>query len=320
MQPFARCLMAAACAFAFAPLAWAQGWPVKIIRLIVNFPAGSPVDVIARIYASRLGEALGQPIVIDNRAGAAGNIGLDIVARSAPDGYTLLNSSGSPFVLGVHLYKLGFDAARDLGPITPTARASAFLVVRPGLPVRSVPELIALARANPGKLNFASTGNGALPHIAAEMMLRMAKIRVTHVSYKGSPQMITALLGDEVDFTFDPGSAAPYIKAEKLRLLAVASAARSPIFPDTPTMAEAGTDVSASTVHGVFAPVGTPREIVTRLNREINRIMQTAEARAVLASIANEPVAASPEEYATLLRRDRERFGAIIREANIRAD
>ena len=318
MHPLVRCLIAAA--FALAPPASAQAWPVKPIRLIVNFPPGGGPDVIARSYAPQLGEALGQTVVVENRAGAAGNIGLEVVAKSAPDGYTLLNSPGGPIIVNPSLYKLSVDVARDLEPVAPTARTSMFLVVRPSLPVHSVAELIAHARANPGKINFGSPGSGSMPHISAEMMLRAAKIQATHVPYKGSAQVLTDLLGDQINFTFDPGVAVPHIKAGKLRLLAVTSGARSPIFPDAPTMAEAGMDVNTSTLSGVYAPAGTPREIVNRLNREISRIMQTTEALAGLAAIATEAVTASPEEFTAHQRRDRERFGAIVREAGIRAD
>ena len=318
MHALASCLFAAA--IAFAPPAWAQSWPAKPIRMIVNFPPGSGPDVITRIYSGRLGEALGQAVVVENRAGAAGNIGLEAVAKSAPDGYTLLNSPGGPIIINPHLYKLGIDVARDLEPVAPTARTSMFLVVRPSLPASSVAELIAYIRANPGKINYGSPGSGSMPHISAEMFSRAAKIQFTHVPYKGSAQVLTDLLGDQLNFTFDPGVAVPHIKAGKLRLLAVTSGARSPIFPNTPTMAEAGMDVNTSTLSGVYAPAGTPREIIARLNREISRIMQTAEAHAALAVIATEGVTASPEEFAALQHRDRERFGAIVREANIRAD
>ncbi|OGA72686.1 MAG: hypothetical protein A3G81_31295 [Betaproteobacteria bacterium RIFCSPLOWO2_12_FULL_65_14] len=326
MHRLARCLIAAAFAFAsaftFAPLACAQTWPVKPIRLIVNFPAGTGPDVLARIYAPGLGEVLGQPVVVENRPGAAGNIGLELVAKSAPDGYTLLNTGGNAIVVNPHVYKLGVDFAKDLEPVAPTTRISAILVVavRPSLPVHNVAELVAYAKANPNKLNYGTPGSGTTLHIAAEMLLRAATIQATHVPYNGSGQVLAALLGGQIDFAFDPGVARPLIKSGKLRLLAVASAARSPFYPDTPTMAEAGADINTSIVNGVFAPAGTPREIVTRLNREISRIMQTAEARAIIAGISSELVTASPEEFAALMRRDRERFGAMVREANIRVD
>ncbi|MBI2958835.1 MAG: tripartite tricarboxylate transporter substrate binding protein [Betaproteobacteria bacterium] len=307
-------------AFAFAPLVWAQAWPEKPIRLIINTAAGGPVDQVARIFAPQLGEALGQPLVIEHRAGAGGNIGLEVVAKSAPDGHTLLHTSGSPIVVGPHLYKLNFDVGRDLVPVAPTVRATQFLVVRPDLPVKSVADLIAFGRANPGKLNFGSPGNGTVLHIYGEMLLRAAKIQATHVPYKGAAPALAALLGGGLDFVFDPGGAKPHIKAGKLRLLAVVLDARSPSFPETPTMAEAGADVGADPPYGVYAPAGTPREIVTRLNREIGRIMKTAGARAALAALGPEPLTASPEAFAALMQRDRERFGAFVREANIRAD
>jgi tripartite-type tricarboxylate transporter receptor subunit TctC len=319
MRPLASCLIAAAFALAFAPLAWAQAWPVKPIRLIVNSAPGSGVDVATRAFAPQLGEALGQTVVVDNRAGAGGNIGLEAAAKSTPDGYTLLSSPGGGILMAPHLYKLGFDVDKDLVPVAPTARLSIFLVVRPNLPVRNVAELIAHARANPGKLNFGSSGNGGSLHIAAEMLMRAAKIQAVHVPFKGGAPALIALLGGQVDFMFDPGPAVPHVKADKLRMLAVARATRSPVFPDTPTMAEAGTDVDVDLVQGVYAPTGTPREIIARLNREIGRIMQTVEVRATLASIGGDVVTASPEDFAARQRRERERFGVIIREANIRA-
>ena len=321
MPSRARCLIAAAFAFTFsiAPLAWAQAWPAKPIRLIVNFPAGGTTDLMARAFAPRLAETLGQPIVIENRGGAGGNVGLEIAAKAAPDGYTLLASSGSPICVGPHLYKLNFDVARDLVPIVPLGRILTVLVVRPDLPVRSVAELIAYIRANPGKLNYGSVGTGSTLHIHAERLLRTAKIRATHVPYKGAAQMLTALLSYEVDFAFDSGLTTPHVKSGKLRILAAAGAVRSPLFPDTPTFTETGTEV-ADTLFGVYAPTGTSSEIVVRLNREIGRIMQTPDARAVLATFAAEVVTASPEEFAAIQTRDRERYGAFIREANIRID
>lgn len=319
MRQLARCLIAAAFACASAPFAWAQSWPAKPIRVIVNFPAGGTTDLMARAFAPQLAETLGQPVVIDNRGGAGGNIGLEVVVKSAPDGYTLLASSGSPIVVGPHLYKLSFDIAKDLVPIVPLARILTVLVVRPGLPVHSVAELIAYARANPGKLTFGSVGMGSTLHIHAEKMLRSAKVQATHVPYKGAAQMVTGLLSNQVDFAFDSGLTIPHIKAGKLRLLAVAGEARSPLFPDTPTMTELGIEVWDA-VFGVYTPAGIPREIVTRLNREIGRIMQTAEARAVLATFAAEVATGSPEEFAALQQRDRDRYGAFIREANIHAD
>ncbi len=303
----------------FSPPASAQAWPTKPIRLIVNFPAGGTTDLMARAFAPKLAEALGQPVVIDNRGGAAGNIGLEVAAKAAPDGYTILASSGSPIVVGPHLYKLSVDVGRDLAPVAPLGRILTVLVVRPGLPVKSVAELTAFLRAHPGKLNYGSVGTGSTLHIHAERMLYAGKLKATHIPYKGAALMVTALLSDQVDFAFDSGLSIQHVKSGKLRVLAVAAAARSPMFPDTPTMAETGTEVNDA-LFGVYAPTGTPRAIVARLNRELTRIMQTPEARGVLATFAAEVFTATPEEFAEIQRRDRERYGTFIRAANIRAD
>ena len=320
MRRPARFLIAA-CLLAAAPQAFAQAWPDKPIRLIVNFGTGGAPDLVARLYAPRLSEALGQPVVVENRAGAGGNIGVEAVVRSAQDGYTLLSSASSSFVIGPHIYtKLAFDPVKDIVPVAAAALTPMYLVVRPGLPAATVAELVAHARANPGKLNYGSAGAGTLPHAAAEMLLRTAGIRATHVPYKGSGAALAALLGDQVDFVFDPGVAIPQVKAGKARLLAVGSAARSPGFPDTPTLREAGADMTAVSVGGLFAPAGTPAEIVARLNRELARIMQAPESRAALSAMAAEGITASPQEFAAQLTRDRERFGVIVREAGIRAE
>jgi tripartite-type tricarboxylate transporter receptor subunit TctC len=319
MHAIARCLTAAAFALAIAPPALAQAWPAKPVRMVVNFAAGGSTDVIARSMSSRLSETLGQQVVVENRVGVGGNIGLEAVARSAPDGYTLLHSSDGTVLINPHLYKMSVDVAKDLDPVAVTARSAIFFVVRPGLPVRSLAEFVAYARANPGKLNYGSAGNGTLQHVAAEMLMRAARIEVIHVPYKGSQQVLVDLLGGQIDFTFDLGGAIPHIRTDKVRLLAVPGSTRSPIFPDTPTMAEAGTNVDIQWLSGVYAPAGTPREIVVRLNREIGRIMQTPETRAVLASMAAEAVnPMTPEEFAAHQSRERARFGALVREANIR--
>jgi tripartite-type tricarboxylate transporter receptor subunit TctC len=316
MNLLANCLIAAP--FAFASPAFAQTWPAKPVKLVVNFAAGGSTDVIARSMSSPLSETLGQQVVVENRVGVGGNIGLEAVAKSAPDGYTLLHSSDGALLINPHLYKMAVDVAKDLQPVAPTARAAIFFVVRPGLPVKNLAEFVAYARANPGKLNYGSAGVGTLQHVAAEMMQRAANVKVTHVPYKGSQQVLVDLIGGQIDFTFDLGAAIPHIKTDKVRLLAVPGATRSTLFPDTPTMAEAGTNVDLIWLSGVYAPAGTPRDIVARLNREIARIMQTAETRAMLASMQAETVAPmSPEEFAAHQQRARDRFGALVRDANI---
>ena len=296
-----------------------QAWPTKPIRLIVNFPPGGTTDLMARAFSPKLAETLGQPVIIDNRGGAAGNIGLEVAAKAPADGYTILASSGSPIVVGPHFYKLSVNVDRDLAPIAPMARILTLLVVKPGLPVKSVAELTAYLRVNQNKFNYGSVGTGSTLHIHAERYLFVNKIRATHVPYKGAALMVTALLSDQVDFAFDSGLSVQHVRSGKLRALAVASNSRSQLLPDVPTMAETGTEVNDA-LFGVYTPTGTPRAIITRLNREIGRIMQLPDSRAALATFAAEPVTLSPEEFTDIQRRDRERYGNFIRTANIKAD
>jgi len=296
-------------------------WPTKTVRLVVNAAAGGVTDVAARSMAPKLSEVLGQQVVVENRTGVGGNLGAEAVARSAPDGHTLLHSSDGPILVNPHLMKMGFDVARDLDPVVPTGRANIFFIARTGLPVRTLAELIAHARANPGKLNYGSAGTGTLQHIATEMLARATKIDVVHVPYKGSQQVLVELMGGQVDFTFDLGASVPHVQSGKVRLLAVPGSARSPLFPDTPTMAEAGTPLDIVWLSGVYAPAGTPREVVARLNREIGRIMQTPESRAMLASMAADAAPTmTPEEFRAHQQRERDRFGAVVREAGIRVN
>ena len=315
-----RGAIAALLAAGLTPQSMAQSWPAKPVRMIVNGLPGASADLIARAFGPRLGATLGQPIIIDNRAGGGGTIAISATAKSSPDGYTLLHSPGSLFVFGPHMQGLDFDVTRDVVPVATTARNTILLVVRPSLGVNSVAELVALARANPGKLNFGSGSAGL--QVATVMMLRAAKIQATNVPYKGPPQVLNDLIGGQIDFAFDPGIAIAQAKAGKVKLLAAVSASRSSALPDLPTMAEAGTDVDAGaiTVLGLYAPAGLPRDIAARLNAELGRIMQTPEARAVVAGIGSDVVTSTPEEFAKSLQRDRERYGVVIREADIRID
>ena len=321
MSSVTRCLVGVAFALVFLPPAQAQAWPAKPVRLIVNFAAGGSTDVIARSMAQKLGETLGQPVIVDNRVGAAGNIGLDMVARAAPDGYTLLHSSDGPILINPHISKMEVNVAKDLLPIAPTAGTAMFLVARPGIPSRDMAEFLAHARANPGKLNYGSAGSGTVQHVAIEMIMSAAKFNSVHVPYKGSQAVLVDLLSGQVDFTVDLGAAIPHLKSGKLRLLAVPGKTRSPIFPDAPTLIESGVNVELVWISGVYAPAGTPRPIVTRLNTEIARIMQSPDAKAQLDAMAAEVVPAmTPEEFAAHQQRARDRFGEVVRSANIRAN
>jgi tripartite-type tricarboxylate transporter receptor subunit TctC len=315
--------LAVVCALvAAAASAHAQQWPSKAIRVVVNFPPGGAADQIARGVAPPLGEALGQPVVVENRPGANGNIGAEAVAKSAADGYTLLMSSGGAFSVNPHLYtKLPFDPLKDLVPVAAAARILVFLVVKPDLPAKSVEEFVALARASPGRLSYGSPGSGSSPHIAGEMFKRAARIDVVHVPYKGAAPALTDLLGGQLDFMFDPGIGLGHVRAGKLRLLAVGSPKRSPLFPDVPTVAEAGmAGFDADSWFGFYAPAGVPADILGRLNRELNRALQTPPVRDRILAIGGEPVAMSAAEFAEVQRKDRERFGAVVREAGIRLD
>ena len=314
-----RFLVAAVVALNCGTQAYAQAWPTKSIRLVVNFAAGGSTDVIARSMAQGLSESLGQPVIVDNRVGAGGNIGLELVAKALPDGYTLLHSSDGPILINPHLYKMNVDVAKELLPIAPTAGAALFIVARPGIPSRNLAEFLTYARANPGKLNYGSAGNGTLQHIAIEMLMAEAKFKAVHVPYKGSQAVLVDLLGGQVDFTVDLGAAIPYMKSGKLRLLAVPGKTRSPLFPETPTLIEQGTTVDLVWISGVYAPAGTSGAVVTLLNREITRIMQTPDAKKHLDAMAAEALPPmTPKEFAAHQQRARDRFGAVVRAANIR--
>jgi tripartite-type tricarboxylate transporter receptor subunit TctC len=256
--------------------AFAQGWPSKPIRVIVNVAPGGTADVTARLLAPRLGEALGQPLVVDNRGGGDGYVGIEAVARADPDGYTFLYAPGSRIMIAPHVVqRADIDPVKALLPVAPTGRISLFLVVHPNVPAKDFAAFLAYARANPGKLNYGTPGNGTAPHIAGEAFSRDAGIRMTHVPYKGAGPVLKDLLGGQIDLAFDSGTALPQVKAGKLRLLAVAASRRHPDFPDTPTFEEAGfKGVDGGPHFGFYATPGTPAAAVERFNREVAKLMQ----------------------------------------------
>jgi tripartite-type tricarboxylate transporter receptor subunit TctC len=317
--------LAAATALGLATLSgltFAQAWPAKPIRMIVNFPAGGVADVVARAVSPGLGEAIGQQLVIENRPGAGGNIGADAVAKAPADGYTLLMSSGGTISINPSLYaKMPFDPAKDLQPVAAAARVLVFLVIRPDLPPKDVKSFIDYVRANPGKLSYGSPGNGSSPHLAGEMFKSAARLYATHIPYRGAAPALTDLLGNQLDFMFDPGIGLTHVRSGKLRLLAVGSPKRSPLFPEVPTLDEAGLKgFDADSMFGFYAPAGVPQDIVARLNREINRQLQTPAIRDRVAALGGEVAPMTPAEFAERGRRDAERFGAIIRERKIVGD
>ncbi len=300
----------------------AQTYPGRPVRMIVPYPPGGPTDVLARIVAVKLSEALGQAFSIDNKAGASGMIGSAEVAKAAPDGYTLLGNA-SIHVINPSLYpKAAFDAIHDFTPVTQLAGVPLILVVNHDLPVKNVRELIAYAKANPGKLNFASSGNAAAPHLAGESFKIAAGVQMQHVPYKGSAPALTDLIGGQVQLMFDSmPSALPHIKVGKLRALAVTTARRSAAVPDLPTVAEAGVPgYDISTWYGLWAPKGTPRDIVERLASETAKILKQPDVRERYAALGAEPVGSTPDEFAAYCRSELTKWAKIVKESGAKAD
>ena len=305
-----------------APALAQTGASARPLRIVANFPPGGAADLIARAVAVPLSESLGQPVIVENRAGANGNLGGEAVARSAPDGTTLLLSSGGMVSVNPHIYpKMSFDPVRELTPVASAARVLVFLVARADLPVADIRDFLAYVKARPGKLSFGSAGNGSSPHLAAEMMKSQAELFAVHVPYRGAAPALQDLLAGQIDFYFDPGIGLNQVRAGKLKLLAVGSLRRSPMFPDTPTLDEAGLKgFDADTVFGFYAPAGLAAEAVTRLNAEINRALATSAVVERIRSLGGEPLSLSPAQFAARIADDSKRFGAIIRERNIRGD
>ncbi|NDZ15598.1 ABC transporter substrate-binding protein [Variovorax sp. WS11] len=322
--PLRRALLALALGAAVVPAAQAQGsnWPSKPIKVVVNFPPGGAADTIARAISQPLQDALGQPVLIENRGGANGNIGGENVARAVPDGYTLLMSSGGMVSVNPHLYpKMPFDPTKDLIPVAAAARILVFLVTKPSLPPQNVKDFIAYVKERPGKLSFGSPGTGSSPHLAGEMFKSQTGLFAVHVPYRGAAPALQDLLAGQIDFSFDPGIGLNQVRAGKLRLLAVGSPKRSPLFPEVPTLDEAGLKgFDADTVFGFYAPARTPPEVVTRLNTEINRILATPAVKERIANLGGEAVPGTPAAFHDRAMADSARFGAIIRERKILAD
>ena len=315
-------LAALAITCAVATGAQAQTWPNKPLKIVVNFPPGGAADQIARSVAQPLQTALGQTVVVENRAGSGGNLGGDAVAKSPPDGYTLLMSSGGMVSVNPHIYvRMPFDPVKDLVPVAAAARVLVFLVVRSESPSKDFKAFLADLKTHPGQRSFGSPGNGSSPHLATEMMKAQTGTFAVHVPYRGAAPALTDLLGGQLDFLFDPGIAIPHVRSGKLRMIAVGSPQRSPLFPDVPTLDELGLKgFDADTVFGFYAPAGTPEAVITRLNGEINRILATPALKERIAALGGVPAPMSPAEFAAKAAEDSKRFGAIIRERKIVGD
>ncbi len=295
-------------------------YPSRTIRIIVPFAAGGSTDIFARYIADKLAPALGQAVVVDDRAGAAGNIGAEVVAHAAPDGYTLLMATTGVMAINNALYQnMNFDAARDFEPVIFIASITNVLAVPPELPAKNVRELIALGKAKPGTLSFASSGAGSSTHLSAELFKSMTGADILHVPYKGSSQALTDLMAGRVSMIFDNmPSSLPFIKAGKLRALAVTGARRSPILPEVPTIAESGVPGYESlSWTGIAVPAGTPKDIVTRLNREIGIILKEPDMREKFAQAGADPIGGTPQAFTEHIRAEREKWSRLIRERGI---
>ena len=304
-------------------LAAEQPYPSKPIRLVVPFPAGGPLDVIARAIGQKLSLAWAQPVIIDNRPGAGGNIGADLVAKSAPDGYTILEGALSTHAVNVSLYsKMPYDPIKDFAPITLVAVTPNVLVLNPSVPANSVAELIGYARANPGKLAFGSGGNGSAGHLAGELFKTEARVDMVHVPYKGAAPAMQDLLGGQIQLMFDNlASSMQQVRAGKLKAIAVTTAKRSPLAPDLPTLAETGLPgFDIYTWWGFLAPAGTPKEIIAKWNAEVTRILNTPEMQAYFAQQGAEPSPTSPEQFEALIQREIPKYAKIIKASGAKVD
>jgi tripartite-type tricarboxylate transporter receptor subunit TctC len=297
----------------------AQAWPLKPIRMVVPFPAGASSDVVGRMLGQKISEQLGQQVVTDNRAGAGGNLGIGVAAKSPPDGYTIVLATASIAVSPALYSNPGYDPLRDLAPVARLTSIPNVMIVHPSVPAKTLRQFVSLARANPGKLNFGSGGAGTTNHLANELLKHLQKIDIVHVPYKGVTQAMTAMMGGEVAEVVMPvTTAAPQIRAGKVRALAVLTEQRIPTLPEVPTAIEAGVPGFTMPLwYGMFAPAATPREIVSRLSRELVRALEAPDMRERLTALGVDPWPGTPEQLGELLRVDIERYGAIARSAGL---
>lgn len=319
-----RCAGAlAALALVTATSAFAQAWPAKPIRVIVPFPPGGGLDIFARITAPRLQENLGQQIVVENRSGAGGMVGADAVAKAAPDGYTLLFASSAEITISQHLYpKMAYDAIKDFAPVSYAAHAAMLFSVHPSLPAKTLAEVIALARARPGQLSFASAGTGGIQHLAGEILKTAAKIDIVHIPYKGAGPAVIDMVGGQVQMGFTAlPSSIQHARSGRLRPIAVTSATRSAVAPELPTFTELGyPQLDLVVWYAALFPAHTPPEIVARMSAEINRAVNSPDVKAKLLEQGVESVGTTPEQLAKFMAAESARYGKIIRDTGARPD
>jgi tripartite-type tricarboxylate transporter receptor subunit TctC len=314
-------ILVATCGIAAAQALRPTDYPAKPVRIVVGYPPGGPTDLLARTVAQKLVEFWGQQVIIDNRPGASGLIGAELTVRSAPDGYTLLMVPVTYAVVPSMLARMPFDAEKDLAPVAQVASAPFILVVHPTLPVKTVKDLIALARSRPGQLNYASASPGGIPHLAGELFNGMAGVKMVHIPYKGAAPATTDLVGGHVLLMFNNMlSAMPHVKSGRLRAVAVTSAKRSGAIPKLPTIAETLPGYEANGWYGAFAPALTPRELIAKINGEMNRAMRLPDVAQRLAGDGVEAVGATPEQFGGYLRREIVKWGKVVKASGAKMD
>jgi tripartite-type tricarboxylate transporter receptor subunit TctC len=321
LQKLVPALVLGASALLAAPFAHAQAYPNKPIRLIVPFPAGGATDIFARAVSNRLGDRLGTSVVVDNKPGAGGTIGSDLAAKSAPDGYTLLLATTSTHSIGPSFGKVPYDAVADFTPIAHVGNAPSLMLVPNSSPAKTVKEWVDLARKNPGKLNYASSGNGTVVHLSTEYFKALSGLYLVHIPYRGTALAIPDLVSGKLDVLFDSlPSGLPHVKEGRLRALGVTTAKRSPLLPELPAIAETVPGFEAVTWFGLYGPKGMPNDIVSRVNTALNQALQDADVKDRLARLGIEPVGGTPQQFVTMTNNDRATWKKIISERRLLAD
>jgi tripartite-type tricarboxylate transporter receptor subunit TctC len=305
-----------------APPAWAQAWPAKPVRIVVPFPAGGPTDIVSRVIAPELSKALGQQVIVENRGGAGGMIATEQIAKAAPDGHTLLMGTIGGIAVAMSLNpNRGYDTLRDFAPITQSVTVTNILVTHPSVPAKTVKDLLALAKSRPGRLNYASSGNGTVTHLAGELFKLLGKVDITHVPYKGGAPALTALVSGEVDMSYENSLIiTPHIKSGKVRAIAVTGTRRSQLLPELPTIGETLTGYSASGWYGLFAPAATSKAVIARLNGEVVKVLRMPEVVQRLSGQGAEPVGNTPEEFAAFVRGEIDKWANLVKAANMKTD
>jgi tripartite-type tricarboxylate transporter receptor subunit TctC len=316
MKRLLAALSLAACA-----LAHAQPYPSRPVRIVVPFPPGGPTDIVARLVSQKMTEGLKQPVVVENRAGAGGVLGTEFVAKAPADGYTLLMGTIGGLAVSMSLLPdRGYDTLRDFAPITQAVNVTSILVTHPSVPVKSVQELLALARLHPGKLNYGSSGGGTVTHLAGELLKLMGGVNIIHVPYKGGAPALTAILSGEVDLTYENSLIiVPHIKSGKVRALGVTSAQRSKLLPDLPSVAEALPGYGASGWYGLVAPAATPKDVLARLNAEAVKALRSPDVAERLSGQGAEPAPGSPGDFAAFIRAEIDKWSKVVKAANMKA-